>query len=705
MDQQPQTREQVALTVTGMTCSNCALTVQRYLEGAGAEQVSVDFTADEVLFEAVDTRRMPEWVKGIERLGYKVAQSPEEAEASPVQRYFLFSLPFTALLLLHMVLPWHLLHNPWLQLALAAPVFSIGVWHFGRSAWHSLKTGVPNMDVLIILGAGAAFVYSLYGTLTKAGPAFLFYETAATIISLVLLGNLLEQRAVKRTTSAVQSLMRLQPARANVVRNGVIEQIPASSLNAGDVLQVNLGERIPADGIVLQGEAQLDESLLTGESLPVSRKTDDKVVAGGIVLQGQLRIQAQATGRQTSLAHIIEMVRRAQADKPDLQRLADRISAVFVPVVVAIALLTFAVSFLLLDLTPKESIIRAVAVLVISCPCAMGLATPTAVVVGLGRASAKGILIKGANTLEMVNRVKTVIFDKTGTLTTGAFSLIKTELSSGNTEQAASIALALAQRASHPLARSLAAALQGAGSFALNPVAEHKGQGMEGLDESGNRYRLGAPGWALQQEGLFSDPEAAQTVLTLSKNGELLAAFYLGDTLRPGAKELIEALRSKNVRSIMLSGDRRSACEYVGKALGIDEIYAEQTPAQKLEAIRGFAAKEPVAMIGDGINDAPALALAHVGISLSGATDVAMQSAQVVLLKPDLRGLLDLMAIGKHTALTIRQNLFWAFAYNVVAIPLAAAGFLSPMLGAAAMAFSDIVVIGNSLRLKVKRLG
>ena len=697
---------QVELQVKGMTCSNCALTVEKYLKKEGMDGVLVDFSTDEVIFDTVETNKIPALIKGINRLGYQVIETPKNPEQhsgmSRVEQYFFISLPFTALLLLHMFIPWHVLHNPWVQLVLATPVFAIGVWHFGRSGWHSLKGGIPNMDVLIILGATAAFGYSLFGTLTQAGPDFLFYETAASIISLVLLGNVMEHRAVAKTTSAVQSLMKLQESPAlriiETESGEVQEKVAASAIRTGDLIQVNQGDQIPVDGVVIWGAGSANEAMLTGESEAVQKQKDDSVIGGTLLQSGNIRFRATAVGKQTVLAQIIDLVKRAQAEKPDIQLLADRISAIFVPAVVGIALLTFLLSYFAFGLSMQAAIIHAVAVLVISCPCAMGLATPTAVVVGIGRASKKGILIKGGKTLEAFSQIKYVVFDKTGTLTTGNFELQSLNGEPADRIEIERVIVNLERHSSHPIAQSLLKAFPARTEIQWKEIKEVEGYGMEATDQTGNHYQLGSFRWAKA----VTDDDQHQ--LYLLKNGALWATIDLKDEIREGAQKAIQTLKKKGFEPVMLSGDRKERCEAIAREVGITTIYAEQLPHQKLEVIASLNQQGGTAMVGDGINDAPALARAYIGISLSQATQAAIQSADIVLLNGRLSTLEDLLAIGKHTVLTIRQNLFWAFAYNVVAIPMAALGFLSPILGAAAMAFSDVVVVGNSLRLRTKRL-
>ncbi|TAE52059.1 MAG: cation-translocating P-type ATPase, partial [Bacteroidetes bacterium] len=482
-----------------MTCTNCALGVEKYLKKEHASAVSVDFTSGAVLFELEKEAQLPRIIKGIEKLGYEV-QRAETARPlqgwSNIEKLLAFSLVFTVPLLLHMFISWHPLHNPWVQLALATPVYLAGMYHFGRSAFHSLKAGVANMDVLVTIGATAAFGYSLYGTLTNAGPDFLFYETAASIISLVLLGNVMEHLAVKRTTSAVEALARLQPETARRISvhgdHEHIEQIEARQIVTGDLIQVNQGDRIPADGIITSGTGEADESMISGESVPRYRAEGEPLLGGSLLVSGNLRMKATATGKDSVLGSIIELVRKAQADKPQIQQLADKISAVFVPAVLAVSLLTFVLSLWAFDLGIGPSLIRSVAVLVIACPCAMGLATPTAVVVGIGRASQAGILIKGGRTLELFSQVKRVVFDKTGTLTTGAFRIAGVHSYGMEEADIQQIVVSLEKRSSHPVARSIQAAWAHITPAELAQVTEAPGLGMTGQDAAGHSYQLGS---------------------------------------------------------------------------------------------------------------------------------------------------------------------------------------------------------------------
>lgn len=689
----------IELNVTGMHCNNCALSIHKLLEKKGLKDIRVDFAGEEVKFSTDDEAILPEVVKGIEDLGYKVIDDPALHVVpfyEKVENKFIFCLAFTIPLLLHMVLPWHFLQLPVVQLLLCLPVFIVGCLHFGKSAWGSIKGGVPNMDVLIFIGSTSAFIYSLVGTIENLGMQYQFYETCATIITLVLLGNVFEKRSVNQTTSAVKDLIKFQQVNANLVINGEIKVISAREVRSGDTLLVNEGDKIPVDGEVLSGNASVDEAMLTGESVPVEKEKYDKVIGGTILVHGNIHILATKVGSNTILSQIIELMKKAQAAQPPVQKLGDKVAAIFVPAVIFIAALTFVLTYFIGHSGVQIALMHAIAVLVISCPCAMGLATPTAVMVGLGRAAKNGILIKGGDTIEAVANTKYVVFDKTGTLTTGKFSIHDIKLEKGvDLETVRGIITAIEERSNHPIAKSLVNELKPLPQTKLiiRTVQEEKGLGMRAEDVTGNTYFLGT---GKSTNGDFN--------ISLYKNQKLLAQIAIDDTIKPEAAALITQLKKMGITPVLLSGDKANRCIKVAKAIGIDEIHSEKLPDEKLAVIDIYNKKGKTIMIGDGINDAPALTKADIGVSMNDASQVAIQSAKVILLNTDLHSVITFLQISKHTLLTIKQNLFWAFAYNIVAIPVAAFGFLNPMLGAFTMAFSDVVVIGNSLRLKRKNV-
>ncbi len=700
--------------VEGMTCGNCALTISRFLEKQGVKDVVANAASGELNFTTQDAIDVDRVYKGIDQLGYKVIRPDAEEHDhehehnhSGLGRLLLICAIFTAPLLLHMFVgQGSLLNNPWLQLILCLPVYGIGVWHFGGSAFRSLRSGIPNMDVLIILGASAAFFYSLTGVLLYRGEAhhYLFFETAATIITFVLVGNWIEERTVTSTTSSIKALAALQPSVAKVVMTDsvgkeTIMEVESKLLKLDDVVLVNDGDSIPSDGQVISGVATVNESMITGESLPVQKEMGMTVTGGSVLTAGNLRIKTTAVGESTALAEIIRLVQKAQGAKPPMQKLADKISAIFVPTVLGIAILTFLVNYFAVGIPFAASMMRSIAVLVIACPCAMGLATPAAVAVGLGRAARNGILVKGGDTLEKFKDIKQIVFDKTGTLTTGALHIRNFKVD-GITEEAFKAAVTgLEHYSSHPIARSILREWEkDTQRMPMLEVTETKGQGIQGKDSEGNTWQLGS--FKILKTG---GPSEAFDIHLL-KNGAWVGGLNIEDELRPDAVKTIEALHREQFSTILLSGDREEKVAAMGKATGIDKVIAEQSPAQKMEQLDQLLLVAPTAMVGDGINDAPALAKAAIGISLSDATKVAMQSANVILSNNQLSSLPKAIKLGKYTYQTIKQNLFWAFFYNVLAIPLAAMGYLSPIWAAIVMAFSDVILVLNSLRLNFRKI-
>jgi len=699
----------VSYNVEGMSCTNCALGIQRSLEKEGFHNVNVDFSSGEVQLEVADEARLPLAIKRIEDLGYKVkdrtdGEDDQKKGLAPIEKKFWFTAIFTVPLILSMFIPVDFLHNDLFQLALTIPVFAVGFWHFGRSAWFSLRSGVTNMDVLIFLGSTAAFIYSLIGTVYGLGHDYMFYETSASIISIVLLGNMLEHRSVKKTTSAIDDLARLQKNTARRITTEIyegqesVEEVDAALVEEGERVLVNSGDKIPIDGEIYWGSGSVDESIISGEGIPVEKKKGDKVVGGTILVSGTLKVQATATGKDTVLSQIIELVRKAQKDKPKLQNLADKISRIFVPVVVSLALLTIAYWFFGTDLPFRDSLMRGVAVLVIACPCALGLAIPTAVTVGMGRSAKTGILIKGGTSIDKFASIDTIVFDKTGTLTTGKFRITNLRNFTRTEEEVRAILYNMEKHSSHPIAQAITQHFKGAGEMSFESVEEQKGLGIEAVDISGNQFIAGSFNVASH---LTTDDSHN---IYLLMNDELIGWVDIADDVKPGAAEAISFLKKKGLKTVLLSGDRHSRCEEIAAEVGIEEVYSQQLPDQKLEIIEKLSASEKVGMVGDGINDAPALAKAYVGISMSDATQVAVKSAEVILLKGDLSLLAKAYGLTRTTLRTVKENLFWAFFYNVAAIPLAMIGLLTPIVAAFAMAASDIIVVGNSLRLKRRKL-
>ncbi len=565
------------------------------------------------------------------------------------------------------------------------------------------------MDVLIFMGAFSALFYSIYGTLAFAGTheihKYLFFETGASIITFVLAGNVLEKRAVKKTTQALQTLNDLQPKIALLLQaNGSLLETLVDHIKIGDIVLVQTGQLIPLDGEIVEGNAELNEQMLSGESLPIFKQIGDKVSAGTFIESGSISIKVNALVKNSVLNQIIEMVKRAQSNKPNIQQLGDKISAVFVPIVIGISLLTFLLSYFWLDIGSAQSMLRAVAVLVISCPCAMGLATPTAIMVGIGKAAKRGILIKGGNVLENFAKSELLVFDKTGTLTTGKFVFSELKACKSPEPLVKAMMFALEQKSAHPIATSFAQQQSSwfDPNLALNSIVEEKGQGMKGVFE-GKEIRFGKPNWAMFR----FEPNTNEDYnydLVLSIDGSPIAGLDIEDEIKEGAIEMIQYFVAAQLPMVILSGDKESKVASLAKKIGVSQWKAGQMPAQKLEWIGKYSEKGNTAMVGDGINDAPALSKVNVGISFVKGSDIAVQAASLVITRPDLLAIKEAHQISKMTFTTIKQNLFWAFFYNILCIPLAAAGFLHPMIGALSMAFSDVIVIGNSLRLGWRKL-
>lgn len=711
-----------AVVVEGMTCGNCALTISRLLEKKGMKHIAANAASGEVSFTMEGEETVDAIYNAIDGLGYRVIREQEgmpdgidtghrhdyTANSHRLETILLLLCAFfTAPLLLHMFVDWHVLHHPWVQFALATPVYAIGMYVFLPSAFRSLKHGIPNMNVLIVIGASAAYLYSLIGVVFLPAQAaqYLFFETAASIITLVMTGNWLEHRTVKSTTAAINDLVKLQPQSARIVltdslgRETILET-ESRFVKTGDLLLVNSGDQVPADGIIVSGEGHIDEQIITGESIPVWKVPEDGVVGGTIVQDGNLKIRATAIGAASVLSGIIRLVREAQGNKPPMQKLADKISAVFIPLVLGIALLTFLVNLLVVDISFPAAMMRSIAVMVVACPCAMGLATPAAVAVGLGRAARNGMLVKGGGTLESMKKIKHVVFDKTGTLTKGQLQITDYRVRDMEEDAFKDIIAAIESHSSHPIARSVNRKWKDKGHIVLQQVEEIKGKGMQATDATGVLWQLGSEKW------LHADEETDRGFdLYLYRNGAYRGALKVADTLRPDAKDTITTLHEMGYRVILLSGDKREKCMEIAAATGIREVHYEQSPEQKNQYLDTLMQTAPTAMVGDGINDAPALARATVGISLSESTQVAIQTANVILSGNRLSDLPKVIRLGIYTDQTIRQNLFWAFFYNVLAIPVAAAGYLTPTWGAGVMAMSDLVLLINSLRLGIRRIG
>ncbi|MFT4092488.1 MAG: cation-translocating P-type ATPase [Niabella sp.] len=710
-------KEKIQWKVEGMDCATCTLTINKYLNKEGVKDIRVNFATGDVSFEINETASPDKISKGLEGLGYKVLDRQSHADhahshesekgaflKNNAQRFW-FCLPFTLILMLHMMPALHhsWIMQPWIQLVLCLPVYVVGMSFFGISACKSIRNGMPNMNVLIAIGATAAFVYSLYGAVTGQSQ-YVFFETAATVITLVFLGNFIEDKTIESTQSQLKKLAQTQVVMANMIAYDNEHQenifpVESTALRSGDLILLKTGEQVPADCKILWGEVSVNEAVITGESAPVSKQSKDKLIGGSIITDGTAKAQVTAVGNDTVLSGIINMVKEAQGEKPPVQQLADKISGVFIPIVLGIALLTLIINWIVLkEFTP--SLMRAIAVLVIACPCAMGLATPAAIAVGLGRGARNGILFRNATSLENFKNIKQVVFDKTGTLTTGNFSITGYKISDSKIDDASfkMLVYSLEKYSNHPIAKAFAKEWKTKNEIRWQKVEEIKGEGMRAIDKGGNEYRAGAYKIA---DTLTKEDHHNIYIL---ENGTLIGYIDVADELRQEAKTVISYFKSRNIKTILLSGDKKEKATHIATILGMDEVIAEKTPEEKLQIIAQKNKEIPTAMVGDGINDAPALAKATVGISMSDASHLAMQTAHVVLMNSGLKNLPTALGLGRHTYQTIKENLFWAFSYNIIAIPVAALGLLTPQLGALVMAFSDAVLAINSSRLLVKKV-
>ncbi len=703
--------QKVAWKVEGMTCSNCALSVSKVLQKQGMKEVQVNAITGDVQFENVKEENELDVAKeNIQGLGYHVVN--EAGDIVPKKKKFLgtylqkfwFTLPFTLVLMIGhwgMSFGFHFLHNAWLQMAICLPVFIVGMNFFGRSAIKSLSKGVPNMNVLIALGSFAAFLYSFIGTLS-GDESRIFYETAASIITLVFFGNWLEDASIASTQKTIKELTKQQKVMANMIayddaHNENIFPVENTYLKTGDLVLIKTGEQVPQDCKILSGEAEVSEAIITGESIPVFKNQGDILIGGSVLANGTVKCYVTATGNDTVLNSIVAMMKQAQGQKPPVQLLADKISAVFVPVVVSIAVLTILINYFFFHQTFGESLMRSIAVLVISCPCAMGIATPAAIAVGLGRAAKHGILYTKTDSMELFAQIKQMVFDKTGTLTTGQFNISGFQCKDIDEEGFKSVVYSLEKFSNHPIAKSITQGWKTANLIKWKKIEEVKGLGMKAEDKEGNVFQIGS---FKVDENIIDKSHH----LYVKKNDTIIGWIDIADEIRSEAKAVIAYCKKEGIKTILLSGDSYAKCKIVADELGIDEVIAEQTPQQKLDKVEALCKDVPTVMVGDGINDAPALAKATISISLSAASQLAIQSASVVLMNNGLKNLPTAMQLGRHTYNTVKGNLFWAFFYNIIAIPFAAIGLFTPTVGALLMGLSDVVLALNSLRLNWKKV-
>ena len=721
----PETRNHAELQITGMTCVACAARIEKVLNRMPEVSAAVNFATEKARIDFnPQSADIPTLIEAVQRAGYDAhpmrdfdAEKQARAAAYRHERtQFILSLLLTAPLLLEMFLMFagfHLMIPAWLQWLLATPVqFWIGK-RFYVGAWHSLRGGGANMDVLIALGTSAAYLLSCAMLLLNMQqPVYfevpIYFEASATIITLVLLGKLLEARAKGKASAALEALINLQPKLAHVERDGSMADVPVSEVKPGDIFLVRPGESVPVDGVVLEGTSSVDEAMLTGESLPQEKHTDDKVYTATLNQQGLLKCRAVAVGAQTQLAAIIRLVEQAQGSKAPIQKLADKISGIFVPVVLVIACMTF-ITWWALGSGFATALINAVSVLVIACPCALGLATPTAVVVATGRAAHAGILVKDAAALEHAHQLAVLVVDKTGTLTEGKPRV--TDLlpaSESSTNELLQIAASMAQGSTHPLSRALLEYAQARQVTLVQPdvFSEFSGGGLR-AGIGGKSYLLGSPAFVANENIALNNPQIlalqqqGRSVIAVAREKTLLGCIAFADTLRASSTGAVARLNEMGVRIVMLSGDNAATAQAIARQAGIGEFRAEVLPQDKASHVQSLKAEgRLVGMVGDGINDAPALAAADVSFAMKSGSDIAIEAADITLMRNDLMGVADAIFLSRTALRKIRQNLFFAFAYNVLGIPLAALGMLNPVIAGAAMAMSSVSVVSNALLLK-----
>jgi len=714
----------VEFAIGGMTCAACSARLEKVLNRQAGMQANVNLAAERARVRLAAGADEAAVVAAVAKAGFSAAvvdgQTREREKAakllvyrSEIRRFWIsvaLTLPLVGQMFFMFGEHGHMNELPrWFQLALATPVqFWIG-WRFYDGGFKSLRGGGANMDVLVALGTSMAWGFSTVVTLFGLDQ-HVYFEGGAAVITLVLLGKLLEARAKARTSEAIESLIRLQPKTARVERDGQWIDMPVEALMPGDIFLVRPGESVPVDGELIDGESSVNEAMLTGESMPVGKRAGDKVFAATANGQGAMRCRATGVGEHTLLAGIIRMVGEAQGSKAPVQRLADRISAIFVPTVCAIALVTFA-GWWWYSGDFAEALVNAVAVLVIACPCALGLATPTAIMVGTGQGARAGILVKNAEALERAEKITVLALDKTGTLTCGTPQVTDVVPYGLTREEVLRLAAALEENSEHPLARAIvSAAVAGISTVNREKASNFKslsGHGVEG-DVAGRTLRLGSPSWLR----LAADPavgdlqQAGKTVVVLAEGQTTLALFAVADALRPTSRAAVERLRERGIRVVMLTGDNAATAAAIAAEAGIGEFRAGILPGDKAAAINELKSGGGlVAMVGDGINDAPALAAADVSFAIGAGSDAAVEAADLTLIRSDLMGVVDAIDLSAATLGKIRQNLFFAFIYNVMGIPLAALGWLNPVVAGAAMAMSSVSVVSNSLLLKRWRPG
>jgi len=735
---------EVELAITGMTCASCAMRIERKLNKLDGVTATVNYATEKAKVVYTGDLAPEQLVEQVEAAGYgatlpsvredEPAEEEEDSTRPLRQRLIVSALLSVPVIVLAMVPALQFTYWQWISLVLAAPVIVWGALPFHRAAWANLRHGAATMDTLISMGTLAAFLWSLYALLfgtagvpgmthafeltvqRMSGDGNIYLEVAAGVTTFILAGRYFEARSKRRAGAALRALLELGAKDVAVLRDGREQRIPVDQLQVGDQFVVRPGEKVATDGVIEDGSSAVDASMLTGESVPVEVGPGDAIVGATVNAGGRLVVRATRVGSDTQLARMAKLVEDAQTGKAQVQRLADRVSAVFVPIVIALALATLA--FWLGAGDPASAAFTAaVAVLIIACPCALGLATPTALLVGTGRGAQLGILIKGPEVLESTRRVDTVVLDKTGTVTTGQMSLVEVHTADGvDPAEALRLAGALEDASEHPIAKAIArSAREKHGDLpAVEDFANVEGLGVQGI-VAGTAVLVGRPALLAQwsqhlpaplTSALTSAQNQGKTAVAVGWDGQARAVLVVADTVKPTSADAIASLRALGLTPVLLTGDNQAAARSVAAEVGIDQVIAEVLPKDKVDVVRRLQDEgNVVAMAGDGVNDAAALAQADLGLAMGTGTDAAIEAADVTLVRGDLRAAVDAIRLSRRTLRTIKGNLFWAFAYNVAALPLAAAGLLNPMIAGAAMAFSSVFVVSNSLRLRGFRAG
>lgn len=714
--------------ITGMTCANCSARVEKELKATeGVLEANVNLATEKATVQFDGNLTAENLIQRVESIGYgailfdeahkQKIQEEKAAYLRKMKRDLILSAVLTAPLMIAMIAMllgshagWvHFLHLPLVQLILVTPVqFGVGQ-RFYRGAYHALKTKAPNMDVLVAMGTSAAFALSVYNGFFNPHNSDLYFESSGMIITLILLGKYLEQKAKTKTSDAIKQLMSLQAKTAMIIVAGEEKEVPIEDVQVGDILRVRPGEQIPVDGKILKGQTTIDESMLTGESLPVDKQVDDQVFGGTVNTTGSIQFSATQVGSMTVLSRIIRMVEDAQGEKAPIQQIADKISSIFVPTVLGLALLTLLATGLVTG-DWQQAIVHSVSVLVIACPCALGLATPTAIMVGTGLGAKSGILIKGGGALEKIAHLTTIVLDKTGTITEGKPVVADFEAVD---PQALAYLTSLEQHSEHPLAKAIYH--YGKDQVEIMPVDNFEsltGQGVTGIINGqsyfvGSKRGLNERNISFPEDRVLALEEEGKTVMFLTDSTKMLAMISVTDQVKASSKAAIAALHQSGIKVKMLTGDNPQIAQYIGEQVGLQasDIVAEVLPEDKAQVVKELQSNgQSVGMVGDGINDAPALALADIGIAMGSGTDIAMETADITLMNSDLLSVEKSIHLSKVTLRKIKQNLFWAFLYNVIGIPFAALGFLNPIIAGGAMAFSSVSVLLNSLSLNQKKL-